>query len=111
MQAYGAAARELKGTDSRWTNGNWKPRAIGTCTKMEGGKYRKDSSDFHEQMYKWSDGTWRVGMHENHDPGWVKSVGSSQCPESIRQWQYFDRKIQWKYVTADITVRCITGLL
>ena len=54
---------------------------------------------------------FKASHSEQYDPGWVKSVGSSRCPESIRQWQYFDRKIQWKYVTADITVRCITGLL
>ena len=99
-----AAYGEFKG------DGNWKARAIGTYTKMEGGKYRKDSSDFHEQMYKWSDGTWRVGMHENHDPGWVKSVVPSSCPEDIsrEQWQFFDRSEggPFNYVKGDITVDC-----
>ena len=102
----GAAEMEFIG------DGNWKARAMGTYTKMEGGKYRKDSSDFHEQMYKWSDGTWRVGMHENHDPGWVKSVGPSSCPEDIThyngQWQFFDRSEggPFNYVKGDITVIC-----
>ena len=105
MQAYGAAAKELKGTDSRWTNGNWKPRAIGSYTKMEGEKYRKDSADFNDHMYKWSDGTWRVGQNDK-DHGWVKSVGSAACPENIRQWQFFDRETQWKYLNGDITVQC-----
>ena len=74
---------------SRWRNGNWKPRAIGCYTK-EGEKYRKHDSDFHDQMYKWSDGTWRVGQNDK-DHGWVKSVGSAACPENIEQWQFFDR--------------------
>ena len=99
-----AAYGEFKG------DGNWKARAIGTYTKMEGGKYRKDSSDFHEQMYKWSaDNTWRVGQHENHDPGWVKSVGSANiCPEDITEWQFFDRSEggPFNYVKGDITVDC-----
>ena len=83
---------------------------IGTGTDAKR-KYKKDISDFYEYMYKWhDDDTWRVGMHEYYDPGWVKSVGSSQCPESIRKWQFFDREIQWKYVNADITVRCINNV-
>ena len=57
-------------------------------------------------MYKWSDGTWRVGQGPDTDYGWVKSVGTDTCPEDIRQWQFFDRETQWKYVTGDITVRC-----
>ena len=57
-------------------------------------------------MYKWSDGTWRVGQGADTDYGWVKSVGTDTCPEDIRQWQFFDRETQWKYVTGDITVRC-----
>ena len=57
-------------------------------------------------MYKWSDGTWRVGQGPDTDYGWVKSVGTDSCPENIRQWQFFDRETQWKYVTGDITVRC-----
>ena len=92
---------------SRWRNGNWKPRAIGCYTKLEGEKYRKHDSDFHDQMYKWSDGTWRVGMHEKNDPGWARSVGSADtCPENIEQWQFYDREVQWKFVTGDITVQC-----
>ena len=100
----GAAEMEFIG------DGNWKARAMGTYTKMEGGKYRKDSSDFHEQMYKWSDGTWRVGMNDQYDPGWVKSVGTSSCPEEEgrRKWQFFDRSEggPFNYVKGDITVIC-----
>ena len=104
MQAYGAAARELKSTNSRWNNGNWKPRAIGSYIMMEREKYRKDSADV-QWMYKWSDGTWRVGVNDK-DHGWVKSVGTDSCPENIRQWQFYDREVQWKYLNGDITVQC-----
>ena len=95
------------------TNPDWEPRAIGTYSHIGAGtngerKYRKDSGNTWEIMYKWSeDNTWSIGQHEQYDPGYVKSVGSAECPEDVTQWRFFDRAERHDYVIGDITVRCV----
>ena len=62
--------------------------------KLEGSKNPSLGDDY---MYKWHDGTWRVGVHVNSDNTggwdtdkvWVKSVGSAPCPENVQQWEYY----------------------
>ena len=68
-----------------------------------------------DYMYKWHDGTWRVGVHIDSDNTggwdtnkvWVKSVGSAPCPENIQQWEYF-KSGQEAFLpgNGDIRVQC-----
>ena len=94
------------------TNPDWEPRAIGRYSHIGAGtngerKYRKDSGNTWEIMYQWTDNTWRIGQHEQYDPGYVRSRASALCPEDIRQWQFFDRENRFDYVNGEITVQCV----
>ena len=54
-------------------------------------------------LYRYSDGTWRASQH---GIGWfsvISSVDRTQCPASIRQWQYCDYP-DWQF--GDITAKC-----
>ena len=82
----------------------WSDSYEATEEEHEGAPLYRQRNSRGEYLYRYSDGTWRVGLKIG-DSGLVKSVGTAQCPANISQWEFWADP-NWFSSDGLITVEC-----